>query len=98
MEIAEMMVVRQQSAFDEASRRAFREYLAVRVAQPLIASVRSVRHALDRAKRRQSDRGVRAGGYAPRSELRRIDEVDIKRSRVFRLVSRQARTATTAEE
>ncbi|MEO8334452.1 MAG: CbbX protein [bacterium] len=98
MEIAELMVQRQQYEFDESSRRAFREYLALRVAQPHFANARSVRNALDRIRLRQAHRLMAAGGRVPPSELRRIDESDIRRSRVFLDGSRDASAPTTPDD
>src|ERR1700693_5117314 len=46
MSIAELMVQRQHYDFDEKSRRAFREYLVLRMRQPYFANARSVRNAL----------------------------------------------------
>jgi len=81
--IAELMVHQQQYAFDDASRRAFREYLELRMRQPHFANARSVRNAIDRAKLRQASRLVGAGGRLAREELARIDAADIRQSRVF---------------
>lgn len=81
--IAELMVARQQYAFDDGSRRAFREYLELRMTQPHFANARSVRNALDRAKLRQANRLLRDGGLVAREELSRLDEQDIRQSRVF---------------
>lgn len=83
MRIAELMVQRQQYLFDESSRAAFREYLALRATQPHFANARSVRNAIDRVKLRQANRLVQGGGIIPRDELRRIDASDIRASRVF---------------
>lgn len=83
MAIAELMVSQQQYAFDQASRRAFREYLEHRVAQPHFANARSVRNAIDRAKLRQANRLVRTGGRVSKEELARIDAADVRQSRVF---------------
>jgi probable Rubsico expression protein CbbX len=83
MAIAELMVSQQQYAFDEPSRRAFREYLEHRVAQPHFANARSVRNAIDRAKLRQANRLVRTGGRVSKEELARIDAADVRQSRVF---------------
>ncbi len=98
MEISELMVQRQQYEFDEASRRAFREYLALRVTQPHFANARSVRNALDRARLRQAHRLVAAGGRVSPSELRRIDEADIRHSRVFKEGARSASARMRPED
>ncbi len=84
MAIAEGILEQQEYAFDDASRAAFREYLGHRITQPHFSNARSVRNALDRAKLRQASRLLERGGQVPRDELRRLDEQDIRQSRVFR--------------
>jgi hypothetical protein len=81
--IAGVMLDQQHYALDDASRRVFREYLELRMAQPHFANARSVRNALDRAKLRQANRLLRLGGQVPESELTRLDASDIRQSRVF---------------
>ncbi len=83
MAIAELMARQQMYAFDEPSLRAFREYLGLRVGQPHFANARSVRNAIDRIKLRQAVRLVERGGSIAREELARIDQADIRQSRVF---------------
>jgi probable Rubsico expression protein CbbX len=83
MAIAELMVRQQMYAFDDKSRQAFSEYLQLRIKQPHFANARSVRNAIDRIKLRQANRLVRSGGSIPREGLARIDEADIRQSRVF---------------
>jgi len=83
MAIAELMVEQQHYHFDDESRRAFREYLERRMAQPHFANARSVRNAVDRAKLRQANRLLRQGGVIPEAELSRLDAADIRQSRVF---------------
>jgi len=83
MEIAELMIGQQMYAFDEESRQAFREYLALRVRQAHFANARSVRNAIDRTRLRQAVRLVEQGGRIPKEELARIDALDIRQSRVF---------------
>lgn len=83
VQIAELMTRRQMYAFDDQSRQAFSEYLALRINQPHFANARSVRNALDRIKLRQAIRLVEAGGSVPKEELSRIDAMDIRQSRVF---------------
>ena len=84
MAIADVMLAQQHYAFDDASRRAFREYLERRMAQPHFANARSVRNAVDRAKLRQANRLLQRGGSVPEAELARLDAADIRQSRVFR--------------
>jgi probable Rubsico expression protein CbbX len=83
IQIAELMVRQQQYAFDGASRAAFADYLRRRMAQPHFANGRSVRNAIDRIKLRHANRLLRAGGRIVRDELARIDEADVRQSRVF---------------
>lgn len=84
MAIAELMVKQQNYSFDDASRRAFWEYLERRMQQPHFSNARSVRNALDRIKLRQANRLVQQGGQVSAAELCRIDEVDIRQSRIFK--------------
>jgi len=60
-----------------------RDYLERRMAQPHFANARSVRNALDRAKLRQASRLIARGGVIAPDELTRLDESDIRQSRVF---------------
>jgi len=83
MAIANLMVQRQHYDFDERSLRAFREYLELRIHQPHFANARSVRNALDRIKLRQANRLIENGGSISREELARLDEADVRASRVF---------------
>ena len=83
MSIAELLLAGQEYHFDGASRRAMRDYLERRMAQPHFANARSVRNALDRAKLRQASRLIAGGGVIAPDELTRLDEVDIRQSRVF---------------
>ena len=82
--IADLMLRQQKYTFDDESRRAFEEYLELRMQQPHFANARSVRNAIDRAKLRQANRLIQQGGRVPREELLRIDASDIRQSRVFR--------------
>lgn len=84
MAIAELMVQQQTYHFDPTSRQAFWEYLQHRMQQPHFSNARSVRNALDRIKLRQANRLVKQGGQVTPDELTRIDEADIRQSRVFR--------------
>jgi hypothetical protein len=83
MAIAELMLAKQQYAFDAEARETFRSYLERRMTQPHFANARSVRNAIDRIKLRQANRLVRSGGRVAREELARIDAADIRQSRVF---------------
>jgi probable Rubsico expression protein CbbX len=83
MDIAELMIRQQMYAFDDESKQAFREYLALRVRQTHFANARSVRNAIDRMRLRQAVRLVEQGGRIAKEELARIDAADIRQSRVF---------------
>ena len=83
MAIADLMLEHQHYRLDDDARRAFREYLERRIPQPHFANARSVRNALDRAKLRQASRLVRNGGLVTSDELARIDESDVRQSRLF---------------
>jgi probable Rubsico expression protein CbbX len=83
MDIAELMTREQMYAFDDASRSAFREYLEFRIRQPHFANARSVRNAIDRMKLRHAVRLIERAAPVIRQELARIDELDIRQSRVF---------------
>jgi len=81
--IAELMLSRQNYAFDAGSRQAFAEYLELRIKQPHFANARSVRNAIDRIKLRQASRLIREGGCIPKEQLARFAEADVRGSRVF---------------
>ena len=83
MSIAELLLTGHEYHFDGPSRRAMRDYLERRMAQPHFANARSVRNALDRAKLRQASRLIARGGVIAPDELTRLDESDIRQSRVF---------------
>ena len=83
MQIAEMMLSKQMYHFDEKSKAAFAEYLELRQNQAQFANARSVRNALDRIRLRQANRLIEKGGRIAEIELKRIDEQDVKKSRVF---------------
>jgi probable Rubsico expression protein CbbX len=84
MAIAELMMRHQMYTFDNESRQAFREYLALRVRQAHFANGRSVRNAIDRMRLRQAVRLVQQGERIPKEELARFDAIDVRQSRVFR--------------
>ncbi len=84
IQIGELMVQQQHYTFDDASRRAFREYLERRIQQPHFSNARSVRNAIDRFKLRQANRLIQQGGCVQVEELARIDASDIYASSVFK--------------
>ena len=83
MQIAEMMLARQEYHFDETAREAFQAYLIRRMTLPNFANGRSVRNAIDRIKLRHANRLYSSGGTVTREDLARVDASDILKSRVF---------------
>ena len=84
MEIAQLMLAQMQYKFDEGARRAFEEYLALRITQPHFANARSVRNALDRIRLRHASRLLgQSEAKADEAALTTITEADIRASRVF---------------
>jgi glutaredoxin-related protein len=84
MAIGDLILKQQGYNFDDASKQAFKEYLELRMTQPHFSNARSVRNAIDRAKLRQANRLVKQGGKISVEDLTRLDEADIRQSRVFR--------------
>jgi probable Rubsico expression protein CbbX len=87
LEIAERMLATMHYRFDVDARRAFAEYLALRIRQPNFANARSVRNALDRARLRQANRlfatAMQHGAPIDAAALTLIDAADVRASRVF---------------
>ena len=83
MRIAELMLDQQQYTFDAGSRAAFEDYIGRRMQRPHFSNARSVRNALDRMKLRHANRILRDGGMVTLNDLTRIDESDVRQSRVF---------------
>ena len=83
MQIAELMLEREQYRLSEPAQVAFREYVALRMSQPRFANARSIRNAIDRLRLRQARRLVAAGGPIVRDDLMRISDSDVRASRVF---------------
>ncbi|MGD0511994.1 MAG: CbbX protein [Terriglobales bacterium] len=81
--IADLMLRQQNYNFDDESRRAFVDYLELRIKQPQFANARSVRNALDRIRLRQASRLVSEGGRIGKEQLARIAAIDVRQSRVF---------------
>jgi probable Rubsico expression protein CbbX len=82
-EIAATMLASLNYVFTPAAESAFAEYLELRMQQPQFANARSVRNAIDRARLRQATRLFEHGGVVTREQLMRIDEQDIRKSRIF---------------
>ena len=81
--IADLLVARESHRLAPAARQAFREYMALRMAQPRFANARSVRNAIDRMRLRQASRLVAAGALVGKDDLIRLEPDDIRVSRVF---------------
>ena len=83
MQIAGLMLDREQYQLSGPARAAFTEYVALRMTQPRFANARSIRNAIDRMRLRQARRLVAAGGTIGRDSLMEISEADVRASRVF---------------
>ncbi len=83
MQIAGLMLDREQYQLTGPARSAFAEYVALRMTQPRFANARSIRNAIDRMRLRQARRLVAAGGTIGRDSLIEISETDVRASRVF---------------
>jgi hypothetical protein len=83
MQIAGLMLDREQYQLSAEARAAFAEYVGLRMTQPRFANARSIRNAIDRMRLRQARRLVAAGGTIDRSSLIEISESDVRASRVF---------------
>src|ERR1700694_5135011 len=84
VEIARLMLERQNYAFSPGAEIAFRELLSRRMTQPRFANARSVRNGLERARLRQANRLVsEQGKLVTRDDLMRIEADDILKSRLF---------------
>ena len=84
LRIADRMLAGMNYRLDAGARRAFVEYLQLRIEQPHFANARSVRNALDRARLRQASRlFVQRDRALSRDDLITLTEADIRASRVF---------------
>jgi len=84
MEIANLMLDRQNYVFGPGAEEAFRAYLERRVRRPRFAHGRSVRNSIDRARLRQANRLFAEDATAlTRDELMTISPDDILASSVF---------------
>jgi probable Rubsico expression protein CbbX len=84
--IANMMMEREDYELAPGADIALREYLELRSRQPLFAHARSVRNAIERQRLRQANRlydTILDGASPDRDDLKRIEAVDIRTSRVF---------------
>ncbi len=83
MQIADLMLDREEYRLSPAAEQAFREYVALRMEQPRFSNARSIRNAIDRMRLRQARRLVAAGGRIGRDDLMEISDTDVRASRVF---------------
>ena len=83
VQIARLMLDRDQYRFSPDAEVAFADYLELRMARPRFANARSVRNALERIRLRQANRLVAEGGSLGRDDLMTLTEADVRMSRVF---------------
>jgi probable Rubsico expression protein CbbX len=83
VQIAALLLDREQYQLSAAAGAAFREYVELRMQQPRFANARSIRNAIDRMRLRQARRLVAAGGRIGRDDLMQLSEADVRASRVF---------------
>ena len=81
--IAHLMLDKLNYELTPSAELAFEEYVKLRMTQPQFANARSIRNAIDRARLRQATRLFETGGTVTASDLKSIDENDIRKSRVF---------------
>ncbi len=81
--IAHLMLAKLNYEFTPRAEEAFKLYITLRMQQPQFANARSIRNAIDRARLRQANRLFEAGGTVTLDDLKRIDEPDIRKSRIF---------------
>jgi probable Rubsico expression protein CbbX len=83
LQIAALMLDREQYRLSPAAEVAFREYVELRRQQPRFGNARSIRNAIDRIRLRQARRLVAAGGRIGRADLMQISDAEVRASRVF---------------
>lgn len=84
IQIADRLLERQGCFFTAESRRAFQDYLSLRVQKPHFANVHSVLRELDRVRLRQAGRLLEAPrADATREALGTIEPADIRKGRLF---------------
>jgi probable Rubsico expression protein CbbX len=84
LQIAKLMLARQNYRFAPEGEKAFNEYLKRRMKLPHFSNARSVRNALDRARLRQANRlFADAKKKLSKNDLISIEAEDVLASRVF---------------
>jgi probable Rubsico expression protein CbbX len=83
IQIAGLMLDREQYLLSPGAEQAFREYVQLRMGQPRFANARSMRNAIDRMRLRQARRLVAGGGQIGRRDVMLISDADVRASRVF---------------
>ena len=83
MEIAELMVAKENFVFDEPARGAFDEYLTLRMAKPNFSNARSVRNAIERTRLRQARRLVALDRPITKADLMTLTADDVRGSSHF---------------
>ena len=82
--IADRMIETMQYRLSDEARSTLSEYITLRRQQPNFSNARSIRNALDRARLRQAKRLFDQRGQAiSKDDLERIDECDLRASRIF---------------
>ncbi len=83
MQIAERMVTKENFTFDEESRAAFGDYLAIRMTKPNFSNARSVRNAIERTRLRQARRLVALDRPLGKADLTTLTAGDVRGSSHF---------------
>lgn len=83
LEIAEMMLDRDNYRFDAEAETAFAEYLTLRMQAPRFSNARSVRNALERTRLRQAKRLVELDRPLTKTDLTTLTAADIRGSSHF---------------
>lgn len=90
-QIAELMVAGENFSFDDAARKAFSEYLEIRMRQPRFSNARSVRNAVERCRLRQAKRLVELHRPLTKTDLVTLTAEDVYGSSVFAAQAEAAR-------
>ncbi len=83
MQIADLMFQRQTYDLSDEAKKAFHEYIELRVERPRFAHGRSIRNAIDRARMRQAMRLFDSEAQLTKEDLMTIEAEDIRQSSVF---------------